>query len=56
MPGRFVKVKCLDCNNVQVMFEKASTVVKCEVCGTTLAKPGAGKADIKGTLVEALDK
>ena len=56
MAGRFIKVKCEDCNNVQVMYEKASTVVKCEVCGTTMAKPTGGKADLKGKLVEVLDQ
>ena len=55
MPAKFVKVKCLDCNNIQVMFEKVATVVKCEVCGTTMAKPSGGKAEFRGTVVEVLE-
>ena len=28
----FLRVKCPDCENEQVVFEKASTVVECNVC------------------------
>jgi len=53
--GRFVLVKCNDCNTKQIIFTKASTVVNCLVCGTTLAKPTGGKADIKADIVGALE-
>ncbi|NPA74592.1 MAG: 30S ribosomal protein S27e [Euryarchaeota archaeon] len=48
----FVKVKCSDCGNEQVIFLRASTVVKCHVCGATIATPTGGKADIRGEIVE----
>ncbi len=48
----FVKVKCPDCGNEQVIFLRASTVVKCQVCGATIATPTGGKADIRGEIVE----
>ncbi len=52
--GRFVKVKCSDCNNEQVIFKKASTEVLCQVCGGVLARPTGGAADLKGEIVEEL--
>ncbi|MDD4652405.1 MAG: 30S ribosomal protein S27e [Methanothrix sp.] len=55
LPSKFVKVKCNDCENEQVIFAHASTVVKCLVCGRTLAEPTGGKADIKTTIVEVLE-
>lgn len=48
----FVKVKCPDCGNEQLIYIRASTVVKCHVCGAVLAVPTGGKADIKGEIVE----
>ncbi len=48
----FVKVKCPDCGNEQIIFIRASTVVKCNVCGATLAIPTGGKAEIRGEIVE----
>ncbi len=47
MGGKFIKVKCDDCENEQVIFEKASSVIVCLVCGRTLAEPTGGKAKIK---------
>jgi small subunit ribosomal protein S27e len=51
---KFVKVKCKDCSNVQIVFTHASTLVKCEICGSTIAKPSGGKAEIRGEIVEKL--
>jgi small subunit ribosomal protein S27e len=54
MPGNFVAVECPDCENEQVVFEKAATAVACEVCGHTLARPTGGKADIEGEVLETV--
>jgi small subunit ribosomal protein S27e len=51
---RFVKVKCRDCENVQIIFDRCSSAISCLVCGATLAKPTGGKTDIKGEVVEVL--
>ena len=51
----FVKVKCPDCENEQVLFEKASTVVDCIVCGTVLAETTGGKALIKAEIVSQFE-
>ncbi len=52
--SKFYKVKCPDCENEQVLFEKASTVVKCVVCGSDLATPSGGRANIKAEIVQEL--
>jgi len=49
--SRFFKVKCPDCENEQTVFEKASTVVNCVVCGKELATPTGGKATVKAEIV-----
>ena len=36
--GNFLKVKCLDCDNEQVIFDRAASDVKCIICGKTLVK------------------
>ncbi len=46
MASKFIKVKCVKCNNEQVIFEKPATVVKCLVCGEVLSKPSGGKGII----------
>ena len=35
----FLRVKCPDCENEQIVFERASTIVACSVCGRILAEP-----------------
>lgn len=50
----FLRVKCPDCGNEQIVFSHASTVVHCNVCGATLAEPSGGKAVIKGEVVAVL--
>jgi len=53
--SRFAKVKCPDCENEQVVFEKASTVVDCVVCGRVLAEPAGGKARITAKVLETYE-
>jgi len=48
----FVRVKCVDCENEQVIFSHASMEVSCEVCGKTLASPRGGKAEINSEILE----
>ena len=55
----FLNVKCNKCKNEQVIFNKASTVVKCLVCGEILAEPTGGLAIIKSdntSVIETLGK
>ncbi|OKY78586.1 MAG: Ribosomal protein S27E [Candidatus Methanohalarchaeum thermophilum] len=53
--SHFVKVKCEDCENEQVIFNKASTEIKCSICGRTLVVPTGGRAEIKSQVVEEID-
>ena len=51
----FIKVKCPDCSNEQVLFWRTNTTVNCEMCGGTLAKPTGGKADLKGEMMGVVE-
>ncbi len=50
--SKFVHVMCKKCKNKQIIFSKASTEVKCLVCGETLAVPSGGDAVIKAKVLE----
>lgn len=53
--SKFLRVKCSQCGNEQVIFGSASTIVRCNVCETTLAEPSGGKAKIKTRVVAVLE-
>jgi len=53
--SRFIKVRCRDCENEQVLFDNASTVVSCHICGSKLAIPKGGKALIKAEILEEIE-
>ena len=53
--SKFLRVKCKNCGNEQVIFDRANKEVKCKVCGETLAKPRGGKAKIRGDVIEILE-
>ena len=55
MTGSFLTVECPDCENEQIVFQNASTTVNCAVCGTTLATPTGGKAEINGDVTETVE-
>lgn len=52
--SRFIKVKCSKCKNEQIIFNKASTAIKCLVCEEILATPRGGKAKVSAQLIEDL--
>ncbi len=54
--SKFIKVRCNDCDSEQIIYDRASTTVYCQVCSSTLAEPAGGKANIKGKIVEVIDK
>ncbi len=54
MVSKFMKVKC-KCKNEQVIFEKASTEVRCLVCGETIAVPTGGRCEVKAEVVEVYE-
>ena len=53
--SRFLRVKCSDCGNEQIMFGSASTDVKCLVCGKTLAEARGGKSNILTKILAVLE-
>jgi small subunit ribosomal protein S27e len=53
--SKFIKVRCKDCENEQVLFDKASSIVSCHICGSKLTIPKGGKAEIKGELLEVIE-
>jgi small subunit ribosomal protein S27e len=53
--SKFLKVKCNDCSNEQIIFGNATSRVDCTVCGRTLAEPSGGKAVVKTQILEVLD-
>ncbi len=53
--SRFIRVKCPDCGNEQIVFSHATNAVRCNICAATLAEPSGGKAEIKGEIVAVLD-
>ena len=54
--SRFLKVKCNDCGNEQVIFGCAASTIKCIVCEKELAVPTGGKTKVKTEILEVLDK
>jgi small subunit ribosomal protein S27e len=50
-----MKVRCKDCENEQVIFDRASTPISCHICGSKLVIPKGGKAEIKAEVLEILE-
>jgi small subunit ribosomal protein S27e len=53
--SRFLKVKCADCGNEQVIFSNAASKIKCLVCEKQMADSTGGKTDVKAQVVSVLD-
>jgi small subunit ribosomal protein S27e len=53
--SKFVKVRCTDCKNEQIIFGKPATKIGCLVCNTILADPTGGKGKIKTQILEVLE-
>jgi len=50
-----MKIRCTECNNEQVMFEKSSSNINCLVCNKPLATSKGGKSEITGRVLEVLE-
>lgn len=53
--SNFLKVKCIDCGNEQIIFDHAASNVQCIICSKTLVKPKGGKSEIVAQIIEVLD-
>ncbi len=47
----FLRIKCNDCENEQIVFNKPASKVNCLVCGATLVEPTGGKGRIIGKII-----
>ncbi|RLG87608.1 MAG: 30S ribosomal protein S27e [Thermoprotei archaeon] len=52
--SRFIRVKCPNCGNEQVVFDHATFPARCLVCGTQLVQSTGGKAKILGEIIKIL--
>lgn len=53
--SKFLEVRCIHCQNIQIIFSHPATQVKCLVCDSVLAKPTGGKAQLSAQLIRELD-
>lgn len=54
MKNKFIKVRCNNCKNEQIIFERATNIIKCNSCKEEIATPKGGKVRIKAKVVEIL--
>ena len=52
--SRFLRIKCLNCGNEQIVFGCATTEVHCNVCEKQLTQTTGGKARILTKISEVL--
>lgn len=55
MAGSFFQVRCPECENEQIVFDRAASPVTCRECGHTLARPTGGKAALDAEVVEVVE-
>ncbi len=53
--SKFLRIKCEDCGNEQVVFDRPSMPVRCLVCGKTVMEPKGGKGLVKTRVLEVLE-
>ena len=53
--SKFLRIKCPDCGNEQVIFNQSKMIVRCNVCGGILSEPKGGKAKLRGEIVSSLE-
>jgi len=54
--SRFLEVECKNCHNKQIIFNKATAVIKCNNCGKVLARPTGGKSEILTKIIRVGDE
>jgi len=50
--SKFIEVRCSKCKNEQIIFNKATRVVNCLVCGNILLEPTGGIGRIKSKIIK----
>jgi small subunit ribosomal protein S27e len=52
--SRFLRVRCPECENEQIVYSSPSNIVKCNICKAILATPTGGKARIEGEITAVM--
>lgn len=52
----FLRVKCEDCGNEQIIFNKPAVDVKCLVCDKVLEEACGGKGQVKADALGVVNK
>lgn len=52
--SRFIRIRCPQCGNEQVIFDHATFPVRCFICGTQLVRSTGGKAEVIGEVIKIL--
>lgn len=55
MARNFLRVKCEECGNQQIIFSRAATEIKCMVCSEAIATPTGGKPELNAEITEQLE-
>ena len=50
----FLQVRCSKCSNEQIVFDRSSITINCNVCDEVISEPSGGKASIKGEILQNL--
>ncbi len=50
--NNFLKIKCKNCGNEQIIYSKISSTVTCSICGSVIAKPTGATLATSGELIE----
>jgi small subunit ribosomal protein S27e len=53
--SKFIKVKCSKCGSEQIIFDKASIKIKCNICDEVLAEPTGGRVKLLAEKLQELD-
>jgi len=55
MARKFLRVKCNECGNQQIIFSRAATKINCMVCNEAIAVPTGGKPELNAEITEQLE-
>jgi len=51
----FLRIRCPDCENEQLIYSHPTNIVKCNICKTILATPTGGKGKFNGEIIAIVE-
>ncbi len=51
----FLRIRCPDCGNEQLIYSHPTNIVKCNICKTILATPTGGKGKFNGEITAVIE-